>query len=378
MIRRIGTLGVALALALVIQLASVSHVRAAAAKPPVSVDVNTGTLKELQELPGIGPAMAKKIIAGRPYTAPADLLKAGLTQKEVDKVTPLITFGATAPATPTPPAPGKMPASKAEKVDLNTAALAELETLPGIDAATAAKIIANRPYLRVEGLTKAGLTQKDIVKLVPLVDLKMPGKSPIAKSPNGPVNVNTATLKELEELPGVGPVIAKKIVAGRPYTTVAGLSKAGVTPKEIVKLTPLITFIAAETPTASTPSTPVPSTPPPTTPTVTPPMPAPKTALNTSPSTPTTVPSTGGPSNTNPPSTSTPEVPSGTAQTPPHKGMVWVNLDTKVYHKEGDRWYGRTKNGKFMTEADAKAAGYRESWRDERHDERRNDKDSSK
>jgi hypothetical protein len=46
-------------------------------------------------------------------------------------------------------------------------------------------------------------------------------------------------------------------------------------------------------------------------------------------------------------------------QTPPEKGMVWVNLPTGVYHREGDRWYGKTKNGKFMAEADAIKAGYR-------------------
>ncbi len=41
-------------------------------------------------------------------------------------------------------------------------------------------------------------------------------------------------------------------------------------------------------------------------------------------------------------------------------GKVWVNLDTGIYHK-GGRWYGKTKTGKFMTEAEAKAAGYKES-----------------
>jgi hypothetical protein len=41
--------------------------------------------------------------------------------------------------------------------------------------------------------------------------------------------------------------------------------------------------------------------------------------------------------------------------------MVWVNLKTGVYHREGDRWYGKTKNGKFMTESDAQKAGYRAS-----------------
>lgn len=37
-------------------------------------------------------------------------------------------------------------------------------------------------------------------------------------------------------------------------------------------------------------------------------------------------------------------------------GLVWVNLNTKVYHKEG-QYYGTTKNGKFMTEAEAKKMG---------------------
>src|SRR5271167_4638401 len=42
---------------------------------------------------------------------------------------------------------------------------------------------------------------------------------------------------------------------------------------------------------------------------------------------------------------------------------VWVNLDTGIYHK-GGRWYGKTKNGKFISVDDAKKAGYKAAKRD--------------
>jgi hypothetical protein len=44
-------------------------------------------------------------------------------------------------------------------------------------------------------------------------------------------------------------------------------------------------------------------------------------------------------------------------------GKVWVNLDTAIYHK-GGRWYGKTKNGKFMSVDEANKAGYKAAKRD--------------
>jgi hypothetical protein len=39
--------------------------------------------------------------------------------------------------------------------------------------------------------------------------------------------------------------------------------------------------------------------------------------------------------------------------------QVWVNTATGIDHYPGTRWYGNTKEGKFMTEAEARAQGYR-------------------
>ncbi len=40
-------------------------------------------------------------------------------------------------------------------------------------------------------------------------------------------------------------------------------------------------------------------------------------------------------------------------------GLVWVNAETHVYHKEDSRYYGRTKKGKYMSEAEAVKEGNR-------------------
>jgi len=255
--------------------------------------------------------------------------------------------------------------AKGDKVDLNSASQSELEALPGVGPALAKKIIDNRPYSSVSGLSKAGVPAGTISKLRGLVKAgrvareEKKEEKPVAKTEKpqaktekqqakeekkaekaaiasgGKVDLNSASAAELEALPGVGAATAKKIIANRPYSSVADLSRAGVSASTMNKIRDKVQAgsvaraeRAAERTTEKTASRESAA--------------APKEEKKASGS------AAGGKSE-----------PSVAYQAPPSKGMVWVNLETKVYHREGDRWYGRTKRGKYMSEADANRQGYR-------------------
>ncbi len=56
------------------------------------ININTGSITDLDSLPGIGPVYAQKIIDHRPYSKPEDLVSGGaLTQTLYEKIKNLIT-----------------------------------------------------------------------------------------------------------------------------------------------------------------------------------------------------------------------------------------------------------------------------------------------
>ena len=109
--------------------------KAAEPKAAATVDLNTATEAQLEELPGIGGASAKKITAGRPYKSVDELSKTGIPGATIDKIKSLVTVAE--PKAPTKASKPSGADAKTGLVDLNTATEAQLEELPGIGAASA-------------------------------------------------------------------------------------------------------------------------------------------------------------------------------------------------------------------------------------------------
>jgi competence protein ComEA len=183
--------------------------------------------------------------------------------------------------------PGAFAKEAKALVDLNTASQKDLEGLKGVGAATAKKIMENRPYKSVDELSKAGIPAKKIEALKPFVTVgpagasqpakaeTKPAKAPVApekaqataaqaKAPASLVDLNTADQKTLEALPGVGPKTAQEIIKARPFKTVDDLGNVkGISKGKMDTLRGMVTVSTPKAPQAvapsSTPAAPAPA-----------------------------------------------------------------------------------------------------------------------
>ncbi|MDE0077312.1 MAG: helix-hairpin-helix domain-containing protein, partial [Caldilineaceae bacterium] len=108
--------------------------------PTGPVDINTATAKELATLPGIGPGLAKGIIAGRPYKSAAELERVPrLSAKAVETLTPLVVAGKGKPKTAGAAAAEQRSGSNGKP---KRASLLEGMTKEGMDLETALQLLS--------------------------------------------------------------------------------------------------------------------------------------------------------------------------------------------------------------------------------------------
>lgn len=79
-------LGVALATLVAVPACGLLH-RHHEPAPPKPIDLNRASVRKIEGLPGITPNMARRIVDGRPYSTPDDLVDRGiLTRRELDRI----------------------------------------------------------------------------------------------------------------------------------------------------------------------------------------------------------------------------------------------------------------------------------------------------
>jgi DNA uptake protein ComE-like DNA-binding protein len=79
------------ALAAVLALSLAAPALAQRAAPPAPIDINSASVEALEALPGVGPARARAIVAGRPWRDKGELTRRGVLPASVyRRVRPLV------------------------------------------------------------------------------------------------------------------------------------------------------------------------------------------------------------------------------------------------------------------------------------------------
>ena len=160
------------------------------------VDANTITEAELVKLPGITPAIAKALIAARPFDSAtalnAFLLGQKLTQDQANALYKNIFVN----------------------INLNTASAAEIMLIPGAGKRMAHEFEEYRPWKSYAQF------EKEIGKYVDATEVAR-----LAQYTFIPLNLNTATAADFMTIPGAGKRFAHEFEEYRPWKSQAQFEK---------------------------------------------------------------------------------------------------------------------------------------------------------
>lgn len=184
--------------------------------PGEKIDPNTAGEEDLDRLPRVGPSIARRIVEDRkangPYASVADLARVpGLGARTVERLAP------------------------------------HLALSPGQPASRAARPSSARTGPQVSPLSaRTGTAGPSSPSARTGASARLPPSAGRAGAPGPPLDLNRATAEELQQLPGIGPALADRIVAFRTergaFARPEELQKvSGIGAKTYARLAPLVT-----------------------------------------------------------------------------------------------------------------------------------------